>query len=75
MRSHVILVLFGFLHLFLLRTGVRLAPLFMLLLCFLFLVSLSFVLCFIFPSLEFSVVGRRSVNLYFLFLDMKMEIS
>jgi hypothetical protein len=33
------------------------------------------VLCFIFPSLEFSAAGRRSVNLYFLFLDMKMEIS
>jgi len=32
------------------------------------------VLCFIFPSLEFSAASRRSVNLYFLFLDMKMEI-
>jgi hypothetical protein len=41
-----ILVMSGF-HLFWLRTGVRLAPLFMLLLCFLFLVSWSFVLSFL----------------------------
>jgi len=46
-RSHVILVLSGFFHLFSLRTSVRLAPLFMLLVCFLFLVSWSFVLSFL----------------------------
>ncbi len=45
-------------------TGVRLALLFILLLCFIsFFVSWFFVLCFVFPSLEFSVAGWRSVNL------------
>ncbi len=38
--------------------------------CFLVVfVSWSFVLCFAFPSLEFSVAGWRSVNLALLFLN------
>ncbi len=35
---------------------------------FLFFVSSSFVFCFVFPSLEFSVAGWRSVNLALPFL-------
>ncbi len=33
------------------------------------------VLYFIFPSLEFSAAGRRSVNLYFLFLGCMAELD
>jgi hypothetical protein len=48
----------------------RLAPLFILLSCFIYLfVSWSLVLCFVFRSLEFSVAGWRSVNLAVHFLN------
>jgi hypothetical protein len=59
-------------------TGVRLALLLILLSWFFFYyyfyfyfyrVSWSFVLCFVFPSLEFSVAGWRSVNLTLPFLN------
>ncbi len=48
---------------------VRLALLFILLSGFFFLVSWSFVLCFFFPSLEYSVAGWRNVNLALPFLN------
>ncbi len=51
-------------------TGVRLALLLILLLCFiLFFVSWPFLVCFVFPSLEFSLAGYRSVNLTLPFLN------
>ncbi len=47
----------------------RLALLFILLFSFFFFVSSSFVLCFVFPSLEFSLAGQRSVNLALHFIN------
>jgi hypothetical protein len=51
-------------------TAVHTALVFYIVFCsFLVSVSWSFVLCFDFPSLEFSVACRRSVNLALIFLN------